>query len=482
MSDVIKIIETILSSIDGAQDVYRDEPIITTASAAVETLPEKYRQMRSIGSGDATLLLNEARLFFETAKFMEDFEDDYEYHGVFMKYFPTYRQMNDRQLRGYFSWRTAVRRKEVRETSLSFAFVYLYELINVIGYDAPEDAARALDDFAVEYSKYDDAILRYAARWRRDMSIYYGVPNSGEDEREKYERAAGVLLYPEEHGDDEVFGAISALSTYDPERSKLYKKHPAETKALVCRVFRAFSAFCGERRKNTLAERLFGRMCERVYVIFPSAIFYDRKKQEEREYAAPSGRVFKYSGGRWSSVWFPEITRRSSALGALIKEIDASLRPRFGLDPLASASPTRVLGGLVERECASYFEELRRMEASRVEFDLSLLDGIRASAEATRDMLITDEEEPDEPLFEDAQDDAADDGKLTDLETSLLKIILDGGDAGAFAKRNGAMLSVVIESINEKLFDLLCDTAIEFYGDTPRAVEDYIDELKGLIK
>ena len=60
---------------------------------------------------------------------MADFEDDCPYNGTFKSYFPTYNAMSDRQLRGYFTWRAQVRRGTVEETSTSFAFLYLYELI-----------------------------------------------------------------------------------------------------------------------------------------------------------------------------------------------------------------------------------------------------------------------------------------------------------------------------------------------------------------
>ena len=43
------------------------------------------------------------------------------------------------------------------------------------------------------------------------------------------------------------------------------------------------------------------------------------------------------------------------------------------------------------------------------------------------------------------------------------------------------LLSVVADSVNEKLFDLIGDTAIIFDGDNPELIEDYIDELKGII-
>ena len=61
----------------------------------------------------------EALIFCKQGKFMEDFEDDFDYRGEFVRYFPTYQAMNDAQLRGYFSWRTRIRRGEINRTSLS---------------------------------------------------------------------------------------------------------------------------------------------------------------------------------------------------------------------------------------------------------------------------------------------------------------------------------------------------------------------------
>ena len=38
-----------------------------------------------------------------------------------------------------------------------------------------------------------------------------------------------------------------------------------------------------------------------------------------------------------------------------------------------------------------------------------------------------------------------------------------------------------MDSINEKLYDRFMDTVIIYEGDKPRIVDDYTDELKGLI-
>lgn len=41
------------------------------------------------------------------------------------------------------------------------------------------------------------------------------------------------------------------------------------------------------------------------------------------------------------------------------------------------------------------------------------------------------------------------------------------------------MLSVLVDSINEKYFDLFGDTVIDFDGENPFIIEDYAQELKG---
>ena len=40
------------------------------------------------------------------------------------------------------------------------------------------------------------------------------------------------------------------------------------------------------------------------------------------------------------------------------------------------------------------------------------------------------------------------------------------------------MVSILADSINEKLFDLFGDTVIDFSADSPELIEDYTDELR----
>ena len=47
---------------------------------------------------------------------------------------------------------------------------------------------------------------------------------------------------------------------------------------------------------------------------------------------------------------------------------------------------------------------------------------------------------------------------------------------------SGALTAeLLVDAVNEKLFDLLGDTAVEFVGAQPSIVEDYWDDVKGAV-
>ena len=55
------------------------------------------------------------------------------------------------------------------------------------------------------------------------------------------------------------------------------------------------------------------------------------------------------------------------------------------------------------------------------------------------------------------------------------------GVKSVFDGAGRTMPSLLADAINEKLFDLFGDTVLAFDGDTPEPVEDYIEELKGIV-
>ena len=164
-----------------SNETYADEPILKTGRQMQNFLPDQYRKMREISrwqddpKGGAGRWLSEAELFYRQGLLMADFEDDCPYNGTFKSYFPTYNAMSDRQLRGYFTWRAQVRRGTVEETSTSFAFLYLYELICGIGVDNPLDGFNKIKAFWDVYRAFEPGIDRFARVWLQDYAVFHGL-------------------------------------------------------------------------------------------------------------------------------------------------------------------------------------------------------------------------------------------------------------------------------------------------------------------
>ena len=85
------------------------------------------------------------------------------------------------QLRTYFTWRTKVRQGDILQTSLSYVFLYLYELLNNIGVESPQEGMERLMLLWDAYRVYDESIDKYVLRWLKDYHIYYELPWSFRD-------------------------------------------------------------------------------------------------------------------------------------------------------------------------------------------------------------------------------------------------------------------------------------------------------------
>lgn len=62
----------------------------------------------------------------------------------FEKYWPIYKDMNQQQMAWYFYWRTEVRNGRYPDTSLSYIYVYIYELLNGCGWNDAQDGYNQL--------------------------------------------------------------------------------------------------------------------------------------------------------------------------------------------------------------------------------------------------------------------------------------------------------------------------------------------------
>jgi hypothetical protein len=466
-----------------SQKVYSDEPILFTANQMKNYLPEKCREMRTLAFQGGRRSLTSAEIFYKQGKFMETYEDDCPYDGEFVRYFPTYESMSDRQLRGYFTWRTRVRNGTVEKTSLSFAYVYIYELLNGIGVDDPQDGFRKLCAFREAYSRLDPQINRYLEVWLRDYVICYDLDASLlEDVADlQFDRALSVLQNWREADDDALFDAVCTLSTYQITRSRYYREQEKKTRAVLCGTIRRLSEYCEKHRKYTLTEGYFGRVFTTPYTMFYSAIV-SPKPQRDRTFVVSELCSFTCKDGKWSCtrVWGKH--GKNADLGAVVRAVDALLRQSDAFaHPLKTDAVPKYLHKIIHDTIDDVCIKEKQRAAREVRIDLSKLQGIRDAADATRERLIVEEEPEPEPEIAPEPEHAENELGLDDVETAFLRALLRCRSADEILRESGRMTSVVVDAINEKCFDRFGDTVLVCDGETPQILEDYEEELKEML-
>ena len=558
-----------------SNEVYADEPILKTGRQMQNFLPDQYRKMREISrwqedpKGGAGRWLSEAELFYRQGLLMADFEDDCPYNGTFKSYFPTYNAMSDRQLRGYFTWRTQVRRGTVEETSTSFAFLYLYELICGIGVDDPLDGFNKIKAFWDAYRAFEPGIDRFARVWLQDYAVFHRLdPKLLRDSKTvmfdnaliELRRAARDLapaptppdlaparrktseptlpLPPDETGEERLMTAINALSTYNLNNSRLDRSHHRDLRHVACAVYVRMARYYDTHRKTGIVASLFGEETAMPYTMFASAVFFAPERHEDCEYRLDPIHIYRCQNGFWECMRIHGSRQKSSKLGEMMRACDQRLR--LALDPthpLKEEKVPKYLAKIINDEIVAWLSWDAAHQPVKIDIDLSQLGHIRSAAAQTREALLIDEEreddvpmeaeatlieqpntesapgmtagpgeiatrqdEPDEPTVSTeefgvvapllvsvpapvtpASAEAA--NKLAPAADAFLRALLERNTAQATlaVAQSGQSEDMLVDSINEALFDLVGDTVIEFGAAGPQIIEDYEADVRGYL-
>ena len=445
--DVKMLIERIMAEARTHQSarfsnkIYADEPILKTGRQMQNFLPDQYRKMREISrwqddpKGGAGRWLSEAELFYRQGLLMADFEDDCPYDGTFKSYFPTYNAMSDRQLRGYFTWRAQVRRGNIEETSTSFAFLYLYELICGIGVDDPLDGFDKIKAFWDAYRAFEPGIDRFARVWLQDYAVFHGldpkllhdsktvafdnalielrravrdlVPASAPSAQAPKRRKASeptLPLPPDEAREERLMAAINALSTYNLNNSRLDRSHHRDLRHVACAVYVRMARYYDTHRKTGIVASLFGEETAMPYTMFASAVFFAPERHEDCEYRLDPIHIYRCQNGFWECMRIHGSRQKSSKLGEMMRACDQRLR--LALDPahpLKEEKVPKYLAKIIDDEIVEWLSWDAAHQPVKIDIDLSQLGHIRSAAAQTREALLIDEEREDDAL-EDAEE------------------------------------------------------------------------------
>ena len=423
-------------------------------------------------------------IFIKQGKLLADYEDDYVYDRRVTHYFPTYQSLTNPELRGYFSWRTKLRRGNLQKTSLTYAFLYIYELLNQIGVADPMDGYRKLTEFRDAYGALDDGILPYLNLWLMDYVVYYDLDAGllADDPQVRFNRGIAVLDSIRSRGDEEVIRTVKQLSPKWLERSKFYREYREDCDTVIVRVLRRMSAHYNARCKKTMAEQYFGSFSQYRVILFDVAVFHERQVEGSRQYMVDENYIYRCRNGLWSVQKYNCLPHSNGKLGDVLKAIDGVMRECNGYGrPIQYKLDTKWILKIIQEEARNLLTEKKAAEEKKITIDYSRLARIRDDAAVTRDRLMVEEEAEEEapPVQTPAPAEEPEDTPLTRDEYRLLQSLLYGRDYG-WVRSSGLMLSVLVDGINDKLYDTFSDSVL-LGDDPPELIEDYIADLKEMI-
>ncbi|WP_152396681.1 TerB N-terminal domain-containing protein [Paenibacillus guangzhouensis] len=332
--------------------------------------------------------------FLDRAKQMEDHVEPETPFVPFMTYWPTYSNMDAAQTKWYYYWRSEVRSGRYPETDLSYIFLYIYELINGVGWQEPMEGYRSLlalwDAYRSQYAKLNFYIVDWIADFilvhRLDISFQemmcrstYGLNGELLD----LELMRGLYAEPV----DVSWDMLQKLSNYNVQQSKYYTGDGGvHMETHIPRVVALVDAYYRKTQGCRLIE-LFkpGREVQRERYLFGSAV-YDTSLY---------GRTLTVH-----TVQFSEHKLLRDWVTQLIRYCENQLRELSGYKgKLRGIHIDAALEPLITRAIKAEFERRAAMDRveSEVQIDRDRLQQLQRDSDHVRELLTVEEEPVREP-------------------------------------------------------------------------------------
>lgn len=430
----------------------------------------------------------------------------------------------------YRSWREAILKGEIPENvpafrSMQYSSRLLLEMIGTGSHQEkpplsvpPQRGLEILETLGKK--KADGNTVSgfegiYVTRAIQSYIVFHDLPRAAVQKHFAAEIAEDELLlaliYWDEAGEDQLYAGICRYGKFAPEKSKFCLEHAEEMKTVLCRAFCAWARRYQEINESSPGLEIAGPVdCAawlpyRGFLTFSMSQAQGYRRLPYRSFMIDLMRRYEYDGVRWKLMChFPDLYGNMEVhrkLQELCRETERQLREalHFG-HKLKQRSEDEELQKLIRSEIGRYLREREEASRPKVSIDVGKLVGIRSDADYTFAQLVKGTEEEtgpamQEPLRQTDEDPAVaapdqepsapqteSPGKafFSPAEVHFLEYLFLGDSAGAeaYARQQHLIVSILEDSINEKMLDEIGDYVIEEGDGGPSLVEDYASDVR----
>ncbi|WP_294974842.1 TerB N-terminal domain-containing protein [uncultured Leuconostoc sp.] len=492
---------TIILNSKPTQQQYRAVPLtFTGATSEVKEnkIPEKIIEMNQLYAYGDNSFTQKCRNFYVQGQFMVDYEDVFPYNVDIHRYFTTYHDLGLKQLRGYFSWRTDIRKGIYKKITTSLAYLYLYELINGIGTSSVADSLEKIKAFEINYldSGIGDSSIRLNShKWLFELAVINGIePDTTYEYADaktlQRDNALMILREPENHDDKAIFDALCLFGGHKVLSSVVIKKHDKHGIHLFAQVWRS-----ALKTDNNLFSACFGTIHSHLWYPLGNAVYYQATPQHPLTYQLNDIRKYTYEDNAWYEQSYQKFNFHQEKLDGLLRETDRMLRLYLKTGyPLKARDAETWAAPYIETVIKADRDSRLEADKPKVTIQFSSLDKIRSDAFETRDSLLTDEEidisenvlPPHTNIVPKTEKTGLEkipslDSKFTlsldRTQLELLSLLVRGESITDTIREMHGMPEVITDTLNEALFDDIGDSVLQCDGDTIVLIEDYRDDL-----
>ncbi|MBR0518702.1 TerB N-terminal domain-containing protein, partial [bacterium] len=462
------------------------------------SIPQKIRDMKELYEHKNGFRKN----FYIQGKFMENYEDDMPWNGDFLRYFPTYNDLNIEQLRGYFTWRTHLRKGEYLPIATSLAYIYVYELLNGIGTVSVEDSLQKLKEFEegfIDSGIGDVDMKTNIRRWMFEFAVVNGFPldvvrQYADPDMLAFDKLIITLKKPNEHSDDEIFEALIRFGGKKITISPVIKNNESEGKRLFARIWRYTLENFSNNAGRKLFSLCFGGFRYLYWYPLDNAIYYKENKPDSLTCELNECHKFVCKKGVWKTQCYYEEGFNKRRFKGLLHEADRLLRMYLKIGNPIKEMPdeawaTPYIQAVIEAD------KKEKLEASKPKINICLdnLEQIRQDALSTCDSLLTEEEKLEEfktekieevEILEPVVVDVSNESMSLPLDKEqiqVLTMLLNGDSVKETLKSLNKMPQVFADSLNDVLFEEIGDIVVECNDNDIVLIEDYREDIERII-
>ncbi len=330
------------------------------------------------------------QLFVQKAKELETAVAEAAEFVPFQTYWPTYEEMQPRQLKWYLYWRNEVRSGRYPDTDLSYLFIYLYELIHGVGWSEPAEGYTLMERVWQGYRQRYPKLDLYVREWLYDLALVFDLEMPPAEPMAKLPRNLSMELKELEWRRrftadplDVSWELLLTLIDYDVEKSRFYlEQGRKELRNYVPKVVSLVDGYLLKSKGSRILE-LHKPMEQKVSrFLFRSAVYdhdlYGRTKPVS---------ILPYSG-------HPPLR---AFLTQLVRLTENKLREQLGYKgKLRGIDVGPEIEQLVDRFLSKEFDRRKAEEAKalipKVKINATKLRKLQQESNEVRDMLLSEEQ------------------------------------------------------------------------------------------